>query len=151
MSPQRVERDGEFYNVDAEGKVERIPESGPAGTNAAMMVPVKDEGRVVGVVQLMRDRGVYSDEHREVFEGLVAQMGSAVRNARLQQERRRLESAEAAARAASAEREQAAQVLEALGDGVLLRRPRGHRAVLEPSRHARDRVAGGQRPRQADH
>ena len=117
--PARVERDGVFYNVDAEGKVERIPESGPAGTNAAMMVPVKDEGRVVGVVQLMRDRGVYSDEHREVFEGLVAQMGAAVRNARLQQERRRLESAEAAARAASAEREQAAQVLEALGDGVL--------------------------------
>ena len=62
---------------------------------------------------------MYSDEHREVFDGLVAQMGSAVRNARLQQERRRLESAEAAARAASAEREQAAQVLEALGDGVL--------------------------------
>ncbi len=117
--PARVERDGVFYNVDAEGKVERIPDSGPAGTNAAMMVPVKDEGRVVGVVQLMRDRGVYSDEHREVFDGLVAQMGAAVRNARLQQERRRLESAEAAARAASAEREQAAQVLEALGDGVL--------------------------------
>jgi PAS domain S-box-containing protein len=117
--PARVERDGVFYNVDAEGKVERIPESGPAGTNAAMMVPVKEEGRVVGVVQLMRDRGVYTDEHREVFDGLVAQMGSAVRNARLQQERRRLESAEAAARAASAEREQAAQVLEALGDGVL--------------------------------
>ena len=117
--PARVEREGVFYNVDAEGKVERIPESGPAGTNAAMMVPVKDEGRVVGVVQLMRDRGVYSDEHREVFDGLVAQMGAAVRNARLQQERRRLESAEAAARAASAEREQAAQVLEALGDGVV--------------------------------
>ena len=70
--PARVERDGVFYNVDAEGKVERIPESGPAGTNAAMMVPVKDEGRVVGVVQLMRDRGVYTDVHREVFDGLVA-------------------------------------------------------------------------------
>jgi two-component system phosphate regulon sensor histidine kinase PhoR len=116
---QRVERKGVFYNVDAEGKVERIPESGPAGTNAAMMVPVKDEGRVVGVVQLMRDQGLYSDEHLEVFDGLVAQMGAAVRNARLQQERRRLESAEAAARAAAAEREQAAQVLEALGDGAL--------------------------------
>src|SRR5687768_15807990 len=116
---ERVERDGVFYNVDQEGKVDRIPDSGPAGTNAAMMVPVSDEGRVVGVVQLMRDRGVYSDEHLEVFGGLVAQMGAAVRNARLQQERRRLESAEAAARAAAAEREQAAQVLEALGDGAL--------------------------------
>jgi two-component system, OmpR family, phosphate regulon sensor histidine kinase PhoR len=50
----------------------------------------------------------------------VAQMGAAVRNARLQQERRRLEAAEAAARAAAAEREQAAQVLEAVGDGIFL-------------------------------
>ena len=116
---ERVERDGVFYNVDAEGKVEKIPDSGPAGTNAAMMVPVTDEGRVVGVVQLMRDLGVYSDEHLEVFDGLVTQMGAAIRNERLQQERRRLESAEAAARAAAAEWEQAAQVLEALGDGAL--------------------------------
>jgi two-component system, OmpR family, phosphate regulon sensor histidine kinase PhoR len=116
--PERVEREGEYYNVDSEGKVERIPDSGPAGTSAAMMVPVKDEGRVVGVVQLMTDRGEYSRDQLEAFDGLVAQMGAAVRNARLQQERRRLESAEAAARAVAAEREQAAQVLEALGDGT---------------------------------
>jgi two-component system, OmpR family, phosphate regulon sensor histidine kinase PhoR len=115
---ERVEREGEFYNVDSEGRVEKIPESGPASTSAAMMVPVKDEGRVVGVVQLMSDRGQYSSAQLELFDGLVAQMGAAVRNARLQQERRRLEAAEAAARAVAAEREQAAQVLEALGDGT---------------------------------
>ncbi len=111
---------GEYYNVDREGTVERIPESGPSGTAAAMMLPVKHEGRVVGVVQLMTDSGEYSSEHLELCEGLVAQMAAAVRNARLQKERRRLEAAEAAARAVAAEREQAAQVLEAVGDGIFL-------------------------------
>jgi PAS domain S-box-containing protein len=115
---ERVERAGEYYNVDGEGHVEKIPESGPAGTSAAMMVPIKDEGRVVGVVQLMTDRGEYSQHQLELFDGLVAQMGASVRNVRLQQERRRLEAAEAAARAVAAEREQAAQVLQAVGDGT---------------------------------
>jgi PAS domain S-box-containing protein len=117
---ERVREKGVFYNVDREGKVERIPESGPAGTSAAMMVPVKHEGRVVGVVQVMTDRGEYSADQLELVEGLVAQMAAAVRNARLQKERRRLEVAEAAARAAAAEREQAAQVLDAVGDGIFL-------------------------------
>ena len=112
--------DGEYYNVDREGTVQRIPDSGSAGTTAAMMVPVKHEGRVVGVVQLMTDRGTYSQEQLELCEGLVAQMAAAVRNARLQKERRRLEAAEAAARAVAAERERAAQVLEAVGDGIFL-------------------------------
>jgi PAS domain S-box-containing protein len=112
--------EGEYYNVDREGTVQKIPESGPAGTTAAMMAPVKHEGRVVGVVQLMTDRGQYSTDDLELFEGLVAQMAAAVRNARLQKERRRLEAAEAAARAAATEREQAAQVLEAVGDGIFL-------------------------------
>jgi signal transduction histidine kinase len=116
--PERVESAGEYYNVDAEGHVEKIPEAGPAGTSAAMMAPVRDEGHVVGVVQLMTNRGQYSPEQLELFDGLVAQMGASVRNVRLQQERRRLESAEAAARAVAAEREQAAQVLQALGDGT---------------------------------
>jgi PAS domain S-box-containing protein len=112
--------DGVYYNVDAEGNLEKIPDTGPAGTKAAIMVPVKDEGRVVGVVQLMTDTGLYTDEDLQLFDGLVAQMGAAVRNARLQQERRRLEAAEAAARAVAAEREQAAQVLEAVGDAIFL-------------------------------
>ena len=119
--PKRVTNvAGVYYNVGAEGKLERIPDSGPSKTSAAMMVPVKDEGRVVGVVQLMTDRGEYTQDELELFDGLVAQMGAAVRNARLQQERRRLEAAEAAARAVAAEREQAAQVLEAVGDGIFL-------------------------------
>jgi PAS domain S-box-containing protein len=112
--------DGVYYNVDREGTIQKLPESGPAETSAAMMVPVTDEGRVVGVVQLMSDCGRYSSKQLEIFEGLVSQMAAAVRNARLQQERRRLEAAEAAARAVAAEREQAARVLDAVGDGIFL-------------------------------
>ena len=119
--PEQVrEREGEYYNVDPDGALRKIPDAGPAATKAAMMVPVKHEGVVVGVVQLMTDRGEYTQEQVELFEGLVAQMAAAVRNARLQKERRRLEAAEAAARAVAAEREQAAQVLEAVGDGIFL-------------------------------
>ena len=119
--PERVTQvDGVYYNVDAEGNLERIPDAGAARTAAAMMVPVKDEGRVVGVVQLMTDSGIYTEGDLELFDGLVTQMGSAVRNARLHQERRRLEAAEAAARAVAVERERAAHVLEAVGDGIFL-------------------------------
>jgi signal transduction histidine kinase len=119
--PERVKTvEGVFYNVGAEGTPERIPESGSSGTRAAMMAPVKHEGQVVGVVQLMTDSGVYSEEQLELFDGLVTQMGAAVRTARLQQERRRLEAAEAAALAVAAEREEAARVLAAVGDGVFL-------------------------------
>jgi signal transduction histidine kinase len=109
---------GTYYNVDREGTVKRIPETGPAETSAAMMVPVKHEGRVVGVVQVMADRGAYTDEQLEVMEGLVAQMAATVRTARLQREWRRLEAAEAAARAVAEERESAAHVLEVVGDGI---------------------------------
>ena len=119
--PEQVkEVGGVYYNVGAEGNLEEISDSGPSKTSAAMMVPVKDEGRVVGVVQLMTDNGQYTANELELFDGLVVQMGAAVRNARLQQQRRRLEAAEAAARAVAAEREQAAQVLEAVGDGIFL-------------------------------
>ena len=119
--PERVKSvDGVFYNVGAEGTPTRIPDSGPSGTTAAMMAPVKHEGHVVGVVQLMTDSGVYTANQLELFDGLVAQMGAAVRTARLQERRRRAEAAEAAALAVAAEREEAARVLEAVGDGVFL-------------------------------
>jgi PAS domain S-box-containing protein len=137
---ERVQHgEGVYYNVDREGKIEKIPESGPAGTRAAMMVPVKHEGSVVGVVQLMRDHGEYVSEELELFEGLVAQMGAAVRNARLQKEQRRLAAAEAAARAVAAEREQAAQVLEAVGDGIFLL---GHDGVVRLWNQAAELVTG---------
>jgi two-component system phosphate regulon sensor histidine kinase PhoR len=114
------EPDGTYYNVDREGTIRKVPDSGGPGTRAAMMVPIKHEGRVVGVVQLMSDRVEYTAAQVDVLEGLVAQMAAAVRNARLQKERLRLEAAEAAARAVAAEREQAAHVLDAVGDGIFL-------------------------------
>ena len=114
------ERGGTYYDVDAKGTVRKLPESGPSGTQAALMVPVKHESRVVGVVQVMRDEGEYTPAQLELVEGLVGQMAAAVRNARLQKERTRLEAAEAAALAVAAEREQAAHVLEAVGDGIFL-------------------------------
>jgi PAS domain S-box-containing protein len=111
---------GTYYDVDREGTFRKLPDSGPPGTRAAMMVPVKQEGRVVGVVQVMSNTAGYSMDELELVEGLVGQMAAAVRNARLQRERRRLEAAEATARAVAAEREQAASVLEAVGDGIFL-------------------------------
>ena len=119
--PDRVrDPSGTYYDVDREGTLRKLPDSGPPGTRAAMMVPVKHEGSVVGVVQVMSNNAEYSVEELELVEGLVGQMAAAVRNARLQKEQRRLEAAEAAARAVAAEREQAANVLDAVGDGVFL-------------------------------
>ena len=109
---------GTFYDVDREGTVRNLPDTGPTHVQAAMMVPVKHEGRVVGVVQLMSDERTYTDEDLELVEGLVGQMGAAVRMARLHEERGRAEAAEAAAQAVAAEREQAARLFEAVGDGI---------------------------------
>jgi signal transduction histidine kinase len=118
---EQVQRPGgTYYDVSKEGTVRKLPETGPTTTKAAMMVPVRHEGQVVGVVQLMSSTVAYSPEQLELLEGLVAQMAAAVRNARLQRERRRLEAAEAAALAVAAERQQAATVLEAVGDGIFL-------------------------------
>ena len=111
---------GTYYDVDREGKIRKLPESGPPGSSAAMMVPVKHEGRVVGVVQVMANSGSYTQEQLELVDGLVQQMAAAVRNARLHREQRRLEAAEAAARAVAGEREQAAFVLDLVGDGIFL-------------------------------
>jgi PAS domain S-box-containing protein len=109
---------GTFYDVDREGTVRKLPDTGPTHVQAAMMVPVKHEGRVVGVVQLMSDERTYTEEDLEVVEGLAGLMAGAVRMARLETERRRAEASEAAAQAVAAEREQAARLLGAVGDGI---------------------------------
>ncbi|MDP9283829.1 MAG: ATP-binding protein [Actinomycetota bacterium] len=111
---------GTYYDVDREGTVRKLPDSGPPGSRAAMMVPVKHEGQVVGVVQVMSNSAEYLPEQLELVDGLVGQMAAAVRNARLQKEQVRLEAAAAAARAVAAERVQAANVLDAVGDGIFL-------------------------------
>jgi PAS domain S-box-containing protein len=112
------EQGGTFYDVDREGTVRKLPDTGPTHVQAAMMVPIKDAGRVVGVVQLMSDERTYTEDDLELVEGLVGLMAGAVRMARLETERRRAEASEAAAQAVAAEREQAARLLEAVGDGI---------------------------------
>jgi PAS domain S-box-containing protein len=117
---ERVKGGGTFYDVDREGTVRKVPETGPPETQAAMMLPVKHEGRVVGVVQLMSDSDPYTDEHLELAEGLVTLMGAAVRNARLHKAAEVETAARVRAEAVAAEREQAANVLEAVGEGIFL-------------------------------
>src|SRR5438105_5143029 len=115
--PEVVQHEpGIYYDVDREGTMRKVPEAGAPKTRAALMVPVKHEGAVVGVVQVMSDRAEYGAEQLELVEGLVGQMAAAVRNARLQKERIRLEAAEAAARAAADEQRR-----------DLRQRPRGER------------------------
>ena len=130
---------GTYYNVDREGQIERISDAGPARTSAAMMVPVKHEGAVVGVVQLMRDRGAYTERDLELFGALVGLMHAAVRNVRLQVERARLEAIAAEERARADEREQGARVLELVGDGIILVDRDG---VIAFSNHAAHAVTG---------
>lgn len=87
--PERVQKPGTYYTVDAEGNMRKLPDSGPPPTKAAMMVPTKLEGRVLGVVQVMSDRVMYTAEQLELLEGIVAQLAAAVRNAKLYEELRR--------------------------------------------------------------
>jgi two-component system, OmpR family, phosphate regulon sensor histidine kinase PhoR len=117
---ERVKQGGTYYDVEGDGTIRKVPDTGPPGTRSAMMVPVKHEGRVVGVVQLMSDGDPYTEAHLELAEGLVAQMAAAVRNARLHKAAEAETAARVRAEAVAAEREQAANVLQAVGDGIVL-------------------------------
>ena len=87
---------GVYYDVDREGHMRKLPDEEPPGVQSAMMLPVKHEGEVVGVVQLMHEtRRRYDEEQLELAEGLIGLMAAAVRNARLHEQAQ----AEAAARA----------------------------------------------------
>jgi two-component system phosphate regulon sensor histidine kinase PhoR len=111
---------GVYYDVDREGRLRKVPDEGPPGVQAAMMLPVKYEGEVVGVVQLMHERFEYDREQLELAEGLVGLMAAAVRNARLHAHAQAEAAARARAEVTAAEREHAGRVLEAVGDGIFL-------------------------------
>ena len=124
--PERVKNeDGVYYDVDREGHMRKLPEEGAPGVQSALMIPVKHEGEVVGVVQLMQERGPYDESQLELAEGLIGLMAAAVRNARLHERAQAEAAARATAEATAAERARAAQVLEAVGDGVVYLRRRG--------------------------
>jgi PAS domain S-box-containing protein len=116
---------GVYYDVDREGHMRKLPHEGPPGVQSALMLPVKHEGEVVGVVQLMHETVRYDDEQLELAEGLVGLMAAAVRNARLHEQGQAEAAARARAEATAAAREQAARVLEAVGDGVMMVDPSG--------------------------
>jgi PAS domain S-box-containing protein len=119
--PEQVkEPSGVYYDVDSEGQLRKLPAEEPPGVQAALMVPVKHEGVVVGVVQLMNENERYDEEQLGLAEGLVGLMGAAVRNARLHERALAEAAARARAEATAAEREHAARVLAAVGDGVFL-------------------------------
>jgi two-component system phosphate regulon sensor histidine kinase PhoR len=119
--PEQVkEPGGVYYDVDREGHMRKVPEEGPPGVRAAMMLPIKHEGEVVGVVQLMNAEAEYDEWQLGLAEGLVGLMGAAARNARLHETAQAEAAARARAEATAAEREHAARVLDAVGDGVFL-------------------------------
>src|SRR5205823_133464 len=82
--PEQVRQPGGvYYDVDREGHMRKIPEEGPSAVRAAMMLPVKHEGEVVGVVQLMNADSEYDQEQLELAEGLAGLRGAAARHAQL--------------------------------------------------------------------
>ncbi len=140
---------GVYYDVDREGHMRKLPEEGPPGVQSALMLPVKHEGEVVGVVQLMHETVRYDEEQLDLAEGLVGLMAAAVRNARLHEQAQAEAAARARAEAMAAAREQAARVLEAVGDGVMMVDPDGvlrfwNRAAELVTGCSRDDVVGRQ-------
>ncbi len=132
--PERVKDPaGVYYDVDREGRMRKLPDAGPPGVQAAMMLPVKHEGEVVGVVQLMDEQAQYDNEQLQLAEGLIGLMAAAVRNARLHEQAQAEAAARARAEATAAEREHAARVLEAVGDGVFLLDPEGRVQFWNPA------------------
>ena len=77
---------GHYYDVGPGGSVRDLnrPGAAPPGAKCAVMVPVKRDGEVVGVVQVMCDTpGSYTTEHLEILRSLVAPMAVALQNADL--------------------------------------------------------------------
>ena len=114
---------GTFYEVSGDGTLTPLPEASPPKSRAALMVPVKLEGAVRGVVQIMSDHQSYTEEQLALLEGIVAPLAVAMQNAKLYQSARdEIE----ARKAAEAERER------------LLQRERVARAAAEDANRAKD-------------
>ena len=84
---ERVKRPGgRYYDVGPGGVVRDLKQPGakPPGAKCAVMAPVKLEGQVVGVVQVMSDSPrSYSALHLEILRSLVTPMAVALQNAEL--------------------------------------------------------------------
>jgi len=84
---ERVTRPGgRYYDVGESGKPRDLAEPGaaPTGSRCALMVPIKLEGKVVGIVQTMCDEaGAYRLADLTTLETLVAPIAVALQNAEL--------------------------------------------------------------------
>ena len=75
---------GTYYEVDRSGSVRDLRGGGPPSSQSAIMVPLRLEGEVVGVVQVMADaEGVYTQGDLELLEGVSLLLAVALENARL--------------------------------------------------------------------
>jgi PAS domain S-box-containing protein len=72
------------YRVDPDGSITDEPDPDKPQTRSMLLVPIKLEAEVIGVVQLVSHRlNAYTPGNLELFEGLVYQMAAAARNAEL--------------------------------------------------------------------
>jgi PAS domain S-box-containing protein len=78
------EPEGEYYDVDASGHVKPIEEVEEVKTQTALMVPMRLQNEITGVVQVMTYQpSAYDESHIPLVEGLAHQLALAVQNARL--------------------------------------------------------------------
>jgi signal transduction histidine kinase len=75
---------GKYYEVDPSGKVKDLRDAGPPLARSAIMAPLRLEGEVVGVVQVMADaENVYTQLDLELLEGISLLLAVALENAKL--------------------------------------------------------------------
>jgi signal transduction histidine kinase len=87
---RRVEEGTGTYYQTNEGELQDLPKGSSPKAQSAMMAPLKLDGEVIGVTQVMADRyAAYSDRHLVFFEGIALQMGLALHNAELFEEKQR--------------------------------------------------------------
>ena len=80
---RRVEEGtGEYYQ-EKDGEFVELPKGSQPKAQSALMAPLKLDDVVVGVAQVMTDRGAYDAQDLVFFEGLALQMTAALNNAEL--------------------------------------------------------------------
>ena len=77
---------GSRYFVDREGHLTEKPNDGPQ-TRSMLLIPIRLDGKVLGVVQLQSYRkDAYGDEEERLLEAMTQQVAAASRNAYLYQQ-----------------------------------------------------------------
>jgi PAS domain S-box-containing protein len=75
------------YHVDSDGKAHAQPTTQKPQSRSILMVPIKLEGQVLGVVQIQSlQPAAYTEDHLRLLEAIVLQMAAAYRNAFLYQQ-----------------------------------------------------------------